>query len=121
MRVVSARTAKLVTSMLARAVEAGTGQEAQIPGFWVAGKTGTARKPLEGELGYSDQYVASFIGFAPATEPAVVVAAILDEPETVYGGVASAPLFREVASFALARLRAPATDRPRTLPSVVEG
>lgn len=120
-RVVSARTARLVTGMLARAVEAGTGQEAQIPGYWVAGKTGTARKPLVHALGYSDQYVASFIGFAPARDPAVVVAAILDEPDTVYGGVASAPLFKEVAEFALAHLQVPTADRPRIPPSLVGG
>jgi cell division protein FtsI (penicillin-binding protein 3) len=120
-RVVSARTADLVTGMLARAVEAGTGREAQVPGYWVAGKTGTARKPLEDQLGYSDQYVASFIGFAPAADPAIVVAAILDEPETVYGGIASAPLFREVARFALAHLRVPTEAPPRAPPSSIEG
>jgi cell division protein FtsI (penicillin-binding protein 3) len=120
-RVVSRRTARRVTGMLARAVETGTGQEAQIPGYWVAGKTGTARKPLEDSLGYSEDYVASFIGFAPARRPRVVVAAILDEPETVYGGVAAAPLFREVTRFALAHLRVPMAEAPRTPPALVEG
>jgi cell division protein FtsI (penicillin-binding protein 3) len=119
-RVVSPRTARLVTGMLAHAVDAGTGREAQVPRYWVAGKTGTARKPLEEARGYSDQYVASFIGFAPARDPAVVVAAILDEPDTVYGGVASAPLFREVTQFALAHLRVPTAERPRIPPFVVE-
>jgi cell division protein FtsI (penicillin-binding protein 3) len=120
-RVVSRRTARLLTGMLSHAVAAGTGREAQIPGYWVAGKTGTARKPLEDALGYSDQYVASFIGFAPARDPAVVVAAILDEPDTVYGGVASAPLFREVAHFALAHMHVPTTERPHVPPAVVDG
>jgi cell division protein FtsI (penicillin-binding protein 3) len=120
-RVVSSRTARIVTGMLARAVETGTGQEAQIPGYWVAGKTGTARKPLEDALGYSEDYVASFIGFAPARRPRLVVAAILDEPETVYGGVAAAPLFREVIRFALAHLRVPTAEPPRTPPALVEG
>jgi cell division protein FtsI (penicillin-binding protein 3) len=119
-RVVSPRTARLVTGMLAHAVDAGTGRDAQLPRYWVAGKTGTARKPLEDARGYSDQYVASFIGFAPARDPAVVVAAILDEPDTVYGGVASAPLFREVTQFALAHLRVPTGERPRIPPFVVE-
>jgi cell division protein FtsI (penicillin-binding protein 3) len=118
-RVVSRRTARLVTGMLGHAVEAGTGGEAQIPGYWVAGKTGTARKPLEDARGYSDQYVASFIGFAPAGDPEIVVAAVLDEPDTVYGGVASAPLFREVAHFALSHLRVPTAERPRVPPFVV--
>jgi cell division protein FtsI (penicillin-binding protein 3) len=120
-RVVSTRTAQLVTRMLADAVASGTGQEAQIPGYWVAGKTGTARKPLQDALGYSEEYVASFIGFAPARDPAVVVAAIIDEPDTVYGGVAAAPLFREVAEFALAHLRVPTAEPPQRLPSLVRG
>jgi cell division protein FtsI (penicillin-binding protein 3) len=120
-RVVSTRTARLVTRMLADAVASGTGMEAQIPGYWVAGKTGTARKPLQDALGYSEEYVASFIGFAPARDPAVVVAAIIDEPDTVYGGVAAAPLFREVAEFALAHLRVPTAEPPPRLPSLVRG
>jgi len=105
--------------MLAEAVQAGTGQEAQIPGYWVAGKTGTARKPLEGALGYSDQYVASFIGFVPARDPQIVVAAIIDEPTTVYGGIAAAPLFRDVVRFGLAHLRIPPSGRPRIPPTLV--
>ena len=120
-RVVSTSTARLVTRMLAEAVSSGTGTEAQLPGYWVAGKTGTARKPLEGALGYGDEYVASFIGFAPARDPSVVVAAIIDEPDTVYGGVAAAPLFREVMGFALAHLRVPTAEPPPRLPSLVRG
>jgi cell division protein FtsI (penicillin-binding protein 3) len=118
-RVVSATTADLITRMLAYAVEVGTGTEAEIPGYWVAGKTGTARKPLTDARGYSDEYVASFIGFAPASRPAVVVAAVLDEPATVFGGVAAAPLFREVARFALAKLRAAPARRPPPPPHAI--
>ncbi|HXF72692.1 MAG TPA: penicillin-binding protein 2 [Actinomycetota bacterium] len=103
-RVVSERTAEIVTRMLAYAVDDGTGTLAQIPGFQVAGKTGTARKPFEDRPGYSDRHVASFIGFLPASRPEVVIAAILDEPETVYGGVAAAPLFQEVARYAIRHL-----------------
>ena len=100
--------------MLAYAVDVGTGTQAQIPGYWVAGKTGTARKVRPDGTGYEvGKYIASFIGFAPAAHPALVVAAVLDEPATVYGGVAAAPLFRDVARFALARLRvAPAHKLP---------
>jgi cell division protein FtsI (penicillin-binding protein 3) len=115
-RVVSARTAGILTRMLAHAVREGTGQAAAIPGYWVAGKTGTARKPLENALGYSDRYVASFIGFSPARHPRIAVAAILDEPVTVYGGVAAAPLFREVTRFALAHLQVPPEAPPRVPP-----
>jgi cell division protein FtsI (penicillin-binding protein 3) len=112
-RVISPTTAESLTRMLAYAVRVGTGKEAQIPGFWVAGKTGTARKVKEDGTGYSLKYVASFIGFVPAANPAVVVAAVLDEPSTVYGGVAAAPLFRDVAHFAMTRLRiAPAPRLP---------
>ena len=112
-QVISARTANTVTQMLAYAVDVGTGTEAQIPGFWVAGKTGTARKPLQDARGYSDEYVASFMGFVPAGRPALVVAAVLDEPATMFGGIAAAPLFRDIARFALARLRvAPASKLP---------
>jgi cell division protein FtsI (penicillin-binding protein 3) len=118
-RVVSGETARMLTRMLTHAVRDGTGQAAEIPGYWVAGKTGTARKPLQDARGYSDRYVASFIGFAPAREPRIVVAAILDEPVTVYGGIAAAPLFREVTRFALAHLQV-APQRPPRVPPVAE-
>jgi cell division protein FtsI (penicillin-binding protein 3) len=112
-QVVSAGTAAIVTGMLAYAVDVGTGKKAQVPGYWVAGKTGTARKPLENARGYSDKYVASFMGFLPAAHPAVVIAAVLDEPATVFGAIAAAPLFRSLARFAMARLRvAPAPKLP---------
>ncbi|HVM11427.1 MAG TPA: penicillin-binding protein 2 [Actinomycetota bacterium] len=116
-RVISAGTARAVTSMLAYAVSDGTGTGAQIPGYWVAGKTGTARKPLEGVRAYSDEYMASFVGFVPAEDPRLVVAAILDEPDTVYGGIAAAPMFRDVARFALAQLRVPTSDPPARPPT----
>lgn len=111
-RVISAETAASLREMLVRVVEEGTGQLAAVPGYRIGGKTGTARKPLEDALGYGDEYVASFIGFAPADDPRIVVAAMIDEPETVYGGVAAAPLFREVARFALADLHVPPTEGP---------
>lgn len=112
-RVISAQTASTLTRMLAYAVEVGTGTEAQIPGYWVAGKTGTALKPLPNALGYStDKYVASFIGFLPASRPSLVIAAILDEPSTEFGGIAAAPLFRQIAHVAVARLRIPPAGKP---------
>lgn len=109
-RVIGEETARAVRAMLVRVVEEGTGGLARVEGYEVGGKTGTARKPLEDALGYSDEYVASFIGFAPADEPRIVVAAMIDEPDTVYGGVAAAPLFREVARFALTDLQVPPTE-----------
>jgi len=111
-RVVSSETARTVTDLLAYGVDVGTGKQAQIPGFWAAGKTGTARKPIPGGGGYyADRYVASFIGFAPAADPAVLVAVVIDEPRTVFGGIAAAPAFRDIARFALARLRVPPAPR----------
>jgi cell division protein FtsI (penicillin-binding protein 3) len=104
-RVVSARSARMVTRMLASAVEYGTGANARIEGYQVAGKTGTARIPLPDRPGYErGQYVASFIGFFPAGDPRVVVAAILDRPAQGYGSLAAAPLFQRVARAAIARL-----------------
>ena len=112
-RVVSAHTARVVRQILAFAVDAGTGVNAQIPGYWVAGKTGTALIPKVNGGGYSNRYIASFIGMVPASQPQLVVAAIIDQPVTVYGAVAAAPLFQEIARYALARLRiAPAPRLP---------
>jgi cell division protein FtsI (penicillin-binding protein 3) len=107
-RVISESTARTVSEMLAYVVQKGTGIAAQIPGYQVAGKTGTALKPDPRTGGYSQNYVASFIGFLPASQPKVVVAAIIDEPTTVYGGVAAAPLFQRVARYSIQRLGIPA-------------
>jgi cell division protein FtsI (penicillin-binding protein 3) len=119
-RAVSARTARVIREILAYAVDAGTGVNAQIPGYWVAGKTGTALIPKANGGGYSNRYIASFIGMAPASDPQLVVAAIIDQPVTVYGAVAAAPLFQEIARYALARLRISPADRlplpPHALP-----
>jgi cell division protein FtsI (penicillin-binding protein 3) len=101
--VLSTATTHTLTEMLAYAVADGTGYNAQIGGYQVAGKTGTAKK-VDTAGHYIDRYVASFIGFLPASRPRVVVASIIDEPETVYGGVAAAPLFQHVARYAIQRL-----------------
>lgn len=119
-RVVSAATARVVTQMLAYAVEHGTGKRARIHGYQVAGKTGTARIPLEDGPGYvQGQYIASFIGYLPAGDPRVVIAAILDRPAQDYGGVVAAPLFREVARAAIARLRIEPAERVPLPPHVL--
>jgi cell division protein FtsI (penicillin-binding protein 3) len=120
-RVVSAETAQMVTRMLAYAVEDGTGSNAQIPGFQVAGKTGTARIPSGDGSEYLDvEYIASFIGYLPAGDPEIVVAAILDRPAAVYGGLAAAPLFRRVSLAAITRLGITPAERvplpPHALP-----
>jgi cell division protein FtsI (penicillin-binding protein 3) len=119
-RVLQPPTASILAQMLAYVVEDGTGTSAQIPGYQVAGKTGTALKPAPTGGYYSDRYVASFIGFLPAGDPRIVVAAILDEPATVYGGVAAAPLFQQVARYAIQRLGIP-TAPPVSPPPHVLG
>jgi cell division protein FtsI/penicillin-binding protein 2 len=84
-------------------VEHGTGVEAQIPGYAVAGKTGTAQKPLPGG-GYGSSYVATFAGFAPTDHPAIVVLVTLDEPSPIWGGSTAAPTFRTITEYALRHL-----------------
>jgi cell division protein FtsI/penicillin-binding protein 2 len=106
--------------MLAYAVEVGTGENAQILPYWVAGKTGTAQKALPNGGGYSeDRYVASFVGFVPASRPELVVAVVLDEPVSRYGAVASAPTFQDVARFALGLFRIPPAAKPPIPPHAV--
>lgn len=104
-RVVSSETAHQVQDMLARVVggERGTGARAAVPGYEVAGKTGTARKPNTDARGYGSSYVASFVGFAPAHDPEIVVAVMVDDPSPIWGGVVAAPAFAEVMEYALAQ------------------
>ena len=106
--VVRPDTAQMLTRMLAEVVKDGTGVEAQIPGYQVAGKTGTSRK-IDDYGSYIDRYMASFVGFLPAGAPRLVIAVSIDEPRTVYGGVAAAPLFSEIARYAIQRLGIPAS------------
>jgi cell division protein FtsI (penicillin-binding protein 3) len=113
------QTAEELRDILAYAVDVGTGINAQIPGYWAAGKTGTAQVAKVNGGGYTNKYDASFIGFAPASRPRVVVACILDEPVTQYGAVAAAPLFRDVTRYALARLRVPPATRPPIPPHAI--
>ncbi len=97
-----------VRRMLEMAVSpGGTAPKAQMPGYRVAGKTGTAHK-LDGR-GYTDKYVSSFVGFAPASAPRLVVAVMLDEPGTgvYYGGDVAAPVFSTVTGAALRMLGVP--------------
>jgi cell division protein FtsI (penicillin-binding protein 3) len=106
-RVLSARTARTLSRILEGVVEdGGTGTEAALEEWRVAGKTGTARKPDTEHGGYlPGAYVGSFIGFAPAERPAVVVAVVIDQPTRgYYGGSVAAPVFREVTASALRRL-----------------
>lgn len=115
-RAVSEGTAKTVARWLVGAVEdeKATGGRARLDGWRVAGKTGTAQKadPVSG--GYAaDRHFSSFVGFAPAEEPRVVIGAFVDEPKgEIYGGEVAAPAFREVAEYAMKMLGVP----PRGIP-----
>lgn len=100
--------ARAAMQMMQMAVDDGTGTEARVPGYTVAGKTGTAQKPARGG-GYDPyRYVASFLGLVPASDPKLLILVILDEPRGVYfGGTIAAPVFRQVASQALWHLQVP--------------
>jgi cell division protein FtsI (penicillin-binding protein 3) len=110
-RVVTRWIARELTSMLQNVVLDGTGTLAQIPGYHVAGKTGTAAKP--DARGYSEsKYVASFVGFVPASRPRVVVLVTVDEPQgAIWGGVVAAPAFRQIAEPTLQHLEVPPDAR----------
>ena len=104
-QVVSPQTAASVTNLLVRVTENGTGKEARIDGFSVAGKTGTAQKvdPHTGRYSVRDR-MSSFVGYVPAEDPALVILVVIDTPRrATYGGVVAAPVFRAVASYGLAR------------------
>jgi len=120
---ITPKTARTLERMLEGVVEheRGTGKKARIPGYRVAGKTGTAEKPGENG-GYADgRYVASFVGFAPARNPAVVALVIVDEPTTAryHGGDAPAAVFSKVAQHALLRLGVPRDEPPLDAPRLV--
>jgi len=115
-RVVTPRVAHQMLEMMRDVVLEGTGQEAALPGYQVAGKTGTAAKP-DPSGGYSTtRYVASFVGIVPATNPRLVILVTVDEPDTIWGGVVAAPAFQQIAGFDLQYLEIP-PDAPETLPA----
>jgi cell division protein FtsI (penicillin-binding protein 3) len=90
----------------------GTAPRAQVPGYRVAGKTGTAHKLVNGRYA-PDRYASSFIGFAPASRPRLLVAVLIDEPSggQYYGGQVAAPVFAAVMAGALRMLSVP-PDQP---------
>jgi cell division protein FtsI (penicillin-binding protein 3) len=103
--VFSSQTAREVRAMLEMAVQpGGTAPKAQIAGYRVAGKTGTAHK-IEGGA-YANKYVASFVGFAPVSDPRLIVAVMVDEPSNGrhFGGDVAAPVFAQVMAGSLRTL-----------------
>lgn len=112
-RVISPATAQAVRRMLEMAAQpGGTAPRAQVAGYRVAGKTGTAHK-IEGRAYASNKYVSAFVGFAPASSPRLIVAVMIDEPSAgqYYGGAVAAPVFSRVTAEAL-RLLAVLPDAP---------
>jgi cell division protein FtsI (penicillin-binding protein 3) len=107
-RVISADNAGKIRKMLEGVLEpGGTAANVSVPGYTLAGKTGTAQKVVDGT--YSDtQFVASFVGFAPAQDPRLLAAIVVDNPKgDIYGGTVAAPAFGEIAKFALPYLGIP--------------
>lgn len=117
-RAVSAATADEVTAMLQSVVDRGTGQAAAIPGYNVAGKTGTAWKAYDdgtGTLTYGEdgtrRYTVTFAGFVPAENPQLSMVVVVDEPKSqTTAGLVAAPLFRDIGLYALRILGIPPTD-----------
>lgn len=110
-RVVRAQTAAEVRQMLVAVVQEGTGARARLDGYLVGGKTGTARKPLVGQRGYSNEIITTFAGFAPADAPRFVIMVALDNPWPRFAATTAAPVFKEIMTYALAH--------ERVVPSVV--
>ena len=102
-RPITTNTAATLTQIMEGVVTDGTGKAAQIPGYTVAGKTGTAKKLVNGSYrGHSD-YNVSFVGFVPAQKPVFAIVVVVDSPHRVspYGGVVAAPIFQKIAQTAL--------------------
>lgn len=121
-RVVSAETAETVRRMLEGVVSAeGTAPEAKIPGYRVAGKTGTAQR-FDPGCGCYRGYTASFIGMAPADDPELIVAVTLQRPvKGHYGGSLAGPVFKQIMSYALQKLQIPPTGTKAPTISLVPG
>ena len=114
-RIIEPRTAESLVEIIETVVSSGTGRNAQIPGYRVAGKTGTAWKPQLGGYGEEEEdrrYVVSFAGFFPVDDPEIVALVVVDEPSASFdsGGKAAAPIFADFARFAARQLRIPSEN-----------
>ncbi|MCX6549974.1 MAG: penicillin-binding transpeptidase domain-containing protein [Acidobacteria bacterium] len=112
-RTINADTAATLVEIMEQVVERGTGRAAMIPGYTVAGKTGTARKVINGRYSQSD-YHASFVGFVPSRQPAIAMLVVIDSPHAgkFYGGDVAAPVFKAIAAAAMRHLGIPQTLNP---------
>jgi cell division protein FtsI (penicillin-binding protein 3) len=104
-----------LSSMLQQVVNAGTGTSASVPGYTVAGKTGTAQIPTPDHDSYiPGAYMASFVGYAPAVNPTLSMIVVLDRPTPIFGGTVAAPVFSQIMSYALHRYDIPTTPGAQT-------
>ena len=116
-RVISKKAADQTLSMLEGVVAKGTGKSAQVSGYRVAGKTGTAQAPAAEGGGY-DGYTASFVGVLPAEDPKIAISVTLQRPRNgYYGGSAAAPVFSDVAGFTMRHLKIPPSTADPQLPA----
>lgn len=108
-RAISAKAAASTTGIMEKVVTEGTGSEAAVPGYAVAGKTGTAQVALSNGRGYAaGTYIGSFIGYLPADDPQVLIFVKLDQPRNaIYGGTIAAPVFAKLAEFSVSHLKIP--------------
>jgi cell division protein FtsI/penicillin-binding protein 2 len=111
-KVISERASSLITGMLVSVVKNGHGHRAAVPGYLVAGKTGTAQIPKIGGGGYEEnETIGTFAGYAPVTNPRFVLITRIDRPKDVeFAESSAAPLFGEIAAFALKYLEVPPDD-----------
>ena len=114
-RIIESQTADSLVQIIETVVSSGTGRNAQVPGYRVAGKTGTAWKPQLGGYGEEKEdrrYVVSFAGFFPVDDPEIVALVVVDEPSSNAdsGGKAAAPIFADFAKFAVRQLRIPSEN-----------
>jgi len=120
-RAISTETAADLTEIMEEIVQRGTGRQAQVPGYSVAGKTGTAEKLVDGRYSHYD-HNASFVGFAPSSDPRLVMLVMIDTPRSAIingvrqraytGGLVAAPIFRRIAEASLRHLAVPPTVNP---------
>ena len=110
---INRETAAVLTQIMEGVVQRGTAKAAALPGYQVAGKTGTAQKIIDKRYSSSDHY-ASFTGFVPSRRPALAILVVIDQPKAggYYGGVVAAPIFQRIADGALRHLAVPPTDNP---------
>ena len=109
---ISEKTSEEMRFALEKVISDGTGKSAYVPGYRLAGKTGTSNKVIDGKIA-KDKYISSFVGFAPANNPKLVLLVMIDEPKgDYYGGVVAAPLFSSIMRDVLRYLEIPPQEEP---------